>query len=82
MMDIEKNTNFAVHYKEELQDGQLCFNGYFAQIGNLEAAYGHFEYDSQGALYSDSDDNIPKLETKADFWLDKTIEIVNGRINC
>jgi hypothetical protein len=77
---IEKNTNFAVHYKEELVNNQLCFNGYFAEIGNLEHAFGHFEYDAQGAIYSDNSDNIPKLNAKADFCLNKNIKIVNGRI--
>jgi hypothetical protein len=77
---IEKNTNFAVHYKEELIDNQLQFNGYFAAIGNLELAFGHFVYDAQGAVYSDERDGIPKLDEKADFWLDKIIKIDNGRI--
>ncbi|NHM07471.1 peptidase M14 [Flavobacterium sp. CYK-4] len=78
---IEKNTNFAVQFKEELINGQLCFNGYFAQIGDLENYFGHVVFDAQGAVYSDSTDNIPKLDVKADFWLDKNIKIVNGRIN-
>ncbi|WP_309642299.1 M14 family metallopeptidase [Flavobacterium sp.] len=78
---IEKNTNFAVHYKEELIDNRLCFNGYFAQIGNLEDAFGHFEFDAKGAVYSDESDNIPKLDAKANFCLDKITKIVNGRIN-
>ena len=76
---IEKNTNFAVHFKEELIDDQLCFNGYFAAVGNLDGFFGHLEIDTKGALYSDEGENIPKLDAKADFWLDKIIEIVNGR---
>ena len=61
-------------------NNQLCFNGYFAEIGNLEHVFGHFEYDAHGAVYSDIGDNIPKLNTKAEFYLDKSIKIVNGRI--
>lgn len=75
---IEKNTNFAVQYKEELIDNQLFFNGYFAQIGTLDGCYGHEEFDAEGAIYSDGVDNIPELDTKADFCLGKNNKIVNG----
>ncbi len=77
---IEKNTNFAVHFKEEFINNQLCFNGYFAAIGNLDGVFGHLEVDAKGAVYSDEIENIPKLDAKADFWLDKIIEIVNGQL--
>ncbi len=75
---IEKNTNFAIQFVEELFENQIRLNAVFAQIGNLEGFRGHQEFDVQGALYSDNQINIPKLESKADFYLGKNIEIVNG----
>ena len=77
---IEKITNFAIQYKEELVDNQLCFNAYIVQIGDLEHYFGHFEYDAQGAVFNDDFSTIPELNQKADFYLDNTIKIVNGMI--
>jgi hypothetical protein len=76
----EKIINFAAQYKEELIDGQICFNAYINQIEDLENRFGHLEYDAQGALYTDDYDNIPKLDQKADFYLNNTIKFVNGLI--
>ena len=73
-------TNFALQYKEELVDGTIRLSAYFAEIGKLENHFGHFEFNGNGATYSDENENIPKLNVKANFWLDKNIEIVNGRI--
>ena len=77
---IEKITNFAAQYKEELIDNQICFNAYFSQIGDLENYFGHSEYDAQGALYKDEINNIPTLNQKADFYLTNNVEFVNGMI--
>ena len=77
---IEIITNFAAQYKEELIENQICFNAYVSQIGDLENYFGHFEYDAKGALYKDDFDSIPKLNQKADFYLDNNIKIVNGMI--
>jgi hypothetical protein len=74
-------TNFAIQYKEELFEDQICFTAYFAQIGDLENYFGHFEYDASEAEYSDEGDKIPKLNTKANFHLDKNIKVVNGVID-
>ncbi|MBG6111301.1 hypothetical protein H4V97_000407 [Flavobacterium sp. CG_23.5] len=73
-------TNFAAQYKEELIENQISFNAYITQIGNLENYFGHFEYDANGALYRDDLDDIPKLNQKADFYLDNNIKFVNGMI--
>lgn len=73
-------TNFALQYREELVEGEVCFNAYFAEIGELENYFGHFEYEADGATYSDNEDNIPELGQKANFSLDKKIKIVNGMI--
>ena len=77
---IEIITNFAAQYKEELIENQICFNAYVVQIGDLENYFGHFEYDAKGALYKDDFDSIPKLNQKADFYLDNNIKVVNGMI--
>lgn len=77
---IEIITNFAAQYKEELIENQICFNAYVSKIGDLENYFGHFEYDAEGALYKDDFDSIPKLNQKADFYLDNNIKIVNGMI--
>ena len=75
---IEIITNFAAQYKEELVGHQIRFNAYIVKIGELDGYFGHFEYDANGALYSDDADNIPKLEQKADFYLNKNMKLVNG----
>ena len=77
---IEKITNFAIQYKEELIENQICFNAYISEIGNLDGYFGHFEYDAKGASYKDDFDNIPKLDQKADFYLNNNIKFVNGMI--
>lgn len=77
---IEIITNFAAQYKEELVDGQICFNAYIAQIGDLENHFGHCEYDAKGASYKDDQDNFLKLGQKANFYLDNNIKFVNGLI--
>lgn len=76
----EKIINFAAQYKEELIGDQICFNAYINQIDDLENRFGHVEYDAQGAIYSDDYGTIPKLDQKANFYLDKSIEFVNGLI--
>ncbi|VXB94630.1 Zinc carboxypeptidase [Flavobacterium sp. 9R] len=73
-------TNFAVQYKEELIDGKVNFKAYIAAIDNLDSYFGHYEYDAQGALYSDNQGNLPKVNQIADFSLDDTVVFVNGMI--
>nr|WP_315184584.1 M14 family metallopeptidase [uncultured Flavobacterium sp.] len=77
---IEKITNFAAQYKEELVDGQICFNAYISQIGHLENHFGHIEYDAEEALYQDDYDNFPKLNQKANFYLNNNMKFVNGLV--
>ena len=77
---IEIITNFASQYKEELIENQICFNAYIVQVGELENHFGHFEFDAKGAEYKDEYNNFPKLNQKADFYLDNDIKIVNGMI--
>jgi hypothetical protein len=77
---IEKITNFAAQYKEELIESKLFFNAYFVEIGDLDGYYGHFEYDAKEAAYKDQDSNFPKLNQKANFYLENSIKFVNGLI--
>nr|WP_315175650.1 M14 family metallopeptidase [uncultured Flavobacterium sp.] len=77
---IEKITNFAAQYKEELVDGQICFNACISQIGDLENHFGHIEYDAEEALYQDDYDNFPKLNQKANFYLNNNMKFVNGLV--
>lgn len=71
-------TNFAAQYKEELIDGKIQFNAYIVEIGELKGKFGHYTYNAHKMLYSDNDDNIPKINQKADFCLGKGNEFVNG----
>ncbi|MFV5693150.1 M14 metallopeptidase family protein [Flavobacterium sp. LT1R49] len=77
---IEKITNFAAQYKEELFENQIYFNAYISEIGELENHFGHYVYDAEGARYKDDYDGFPKLNQKADFYLDNNIKFVNGMI--
>ena len=76
----EKITNFAAQYKEELIENKIYFNAYIVEIGDLKGYYGHVEYDAKGAEYSDDYDNFPKLDQKANFYLEKSLKFVNGLI--
>lgn len=74
-------TNFAAQYKEELIENQVCFNAYIVHISNLDNYFGHFEYNANGALYQDEQSGFPRLNQKADFYLDNNVRFVNGLIN-
>ena len=71
-------TNFAAQYKEELIDGKIQFNAYIAEIGELKGKLGHFQYNAHKMIYKDEEDNIPKINQKANFYLGKDIKFVNG----
>lgn len=75
---IEIITNFAAQYREELVENKICFNAYIVKIGELDDYFGHCEYNADGALYSDSQNNIPDLEQKANFYLNNSLKFVNG----
>lgn len=77
---IEIITNFVAQYKEELIENEIHFNAYIVEVGELENYYGHFEYDAKGASYSDDFTNFPKMNQKADFYLNKNTKFVNGLI--
>jgi hypothetical protein len=75
---IEIITNFAAQYREELIEGQICFNAYIIEVGDLENYFGHYEYDAKGAFYKDDDTNFPNINQKANFCLNDNLYFVNG----
>lgn len=77
---IEIITNFVAQYKEELIENKIHFNAYIVEVGDLENYFGHYEYDAKGALYSDDFTNFPKVDQKANFYLNKNVKFVNGLI--
>ncbi|MFD2943027.1 M14 family metallopeptidase [Flavobacterium notoginsengisoli] len=77
---IEIITNFVAQYKEELIENKIHFNAYIAEVGELENFFGHYEYDAKGEEYSDDFINFPKVDQKANFYLNKNVKFVNGLI--
>lgn len=71
-------TNFAAQYKEDLVDGQIQFNAYIAEIGELKGVYGHYQYNAHKMKYEDDAASIPKIDQKASFYLGKGNQFVNG----
>jgi hypothetical protein len=73
-------TNFAVQYKEELKEGKIFFNAFITKIGNLDDFFSHYEFDARQKKYTDFRMNIPKLDAKANFYLDNNLKVVNGLV--
>ncbi len=73
-------TNFASQYREILIDNKIVFESFICQIGIDDTYFGHQEYDCQEAIYSDDSDNIPEIDNKANFYLNKNVKFVNGLI--
>ncbi|WP_300568999.1 M14 metallopeptidase family protein [Flavobacterium sp.] len=71
-------TTFAAHYKERLVVDKIVFEAYFTEVGEGIERFGHQEYDGESGLYSDDSHNIPIIDQKANFYLNKNIKFVNG----
>jgi hypothetical protein len=71
-------SNFAAHYREILQEGQIKFEAYIAEVGSEVNKFGHIEFDGEGGIYSDNLDNIPEINKKADFFINNNVVFVNG----
>lgn len=67
---IEKITNIALQFKEELVDGNLHFVAYIAKIGELDSFFFHATYDVDGSKYSDLKGHFPVVDEKASFLVD------------
>ena len=67
---IEKITNIAMQFKEELVEGKIIFVAYIAEIGELDSFFFHTTYDVKGATYSDCKNQFPVVGDKASFKVD------------
>lgn len=67
---IEKNTNFALQFIEQLMNGNLFFVAYFADIGDLDHYFFHTIYDVKGETYEDNFNQFPVIDEKASFKID------------
>jgi hypothetical protein len=74
----EKLVNFAAQYKEVLIDDEINFIAEIVQIDDLEHSFGHVEYDCEEMIFSSSYGNLPKLQEKADFYLNNLLKYSNG----
>lgn len=75
----EKIITFAAQFKEVLiDDAEVGFIAEITQIDNLEQSFGHVEYDCEEMVFSSSYGNLPKLQQKADFYLNNLLKYSNG----
>ena len=74
----EKIINFAAQFKEVLIGNEVNFLAEIIQIDGLEHSFGHVEYDCKGMFFSSSYGNLPKLQEKADFYLNNLLKYSNG----
>jgi hypothetical protein len=74
----EKIINFAAQYREVLIENKIDFIAEIIQIDNLEHTFGHIEYDCKGMLFSSSYGDLPKIQEKADFYLNNLLKYSNG----
>jgi hypothetical protein len=74
----KKIINFAVQYKEILQNNQINFEAYICQVDDLENYIGHVDFDAKEALYEDDIDDFPKINKKANFRLGERLIFVKG----
>jgi hypothetical protein len=71
-------TNFASQFKEVLVEGKIVFEAYISKIGELDDFFGHLEYECDGMIYNDELNNIPEIDMKTNFNLNKSVKFVNG----
>lgn len=74
----EKIINFAAQYTEVVQNGQLKFVASIVKIDDLQDFKGHLEYDCANGLFESKGRYFPKLEDKADFFINNLTEFNNG----
>ena len=77
----EKIINFAAQYKELLVGDKINFIAEIIQIDNLEHSFGHIEYNCNNMLFSSYYGNLPKIQEKADFYLNNLLKYSNGLLN-
>lgn len=67
--NIKIITNFAVQMSEVVVDEQLQFIAKIVQIGNLDAYFGHREFDLKETQYFDDKNNKPEIGQEANFTI-------------
>ena len=70
--------SFAANYQEILIDNQVVFEAVYTDVEEQIGNFGHQEYDGEEGFFSDDFDNIPKIDQKVNFILNKHIKFVNG----
>lgn len=74
----EKIITFAAQFEEELRKDKVHFNAKIIQIDDLDAIYGHFEFDANEMKFSSDYGNFPEKSKKADFYLNNLLKFNNG----
>lgn len=74
----EKIIKFAAQYTEVVQNGQLEFIATIVKIDDLQDFKGHLEYDCANGLFLSKGLNFPKIDEKADFFINNLTEFNNG----
>lgn len=76
--DKEKSINFAAQYKEVLLNGKISFEAHLVSLEGKEKYFGHCTLNAKDELFFDGKNYFPNYESKANFFLGKSIKIVNG----
>jgi len=74
----EKLITFAAQFEEELKSNAIEFEAKIVQIENLEGYKGHFEFDAKQMVYSSKSGKFPKINQKANFYLNNLLKFDNG----
>jgi hypothetical protein len=65
----KKLCNFAIQYKEVLENHTILFEGFIQKIDNLENNFGHIEINCNKLLYTDFLNSIPEVNQRAIFYI-------------
>lgn len=65
----KKLCNFAIQYKEVLENHSILFEGFIQKIDNLENNFGHIEINCNKLLYTDFLNSIPEVNQRAIFYI-------------
>jgi len=74
----EKIINFAVQFFEELKGNRVDFVARIIQIDGLDDFKGHVEFDAKEMTFSMKTRKFPKINQKANFYLNNMLKISNG----
>lgn len=74
----EKIITFAAQFDEKLENNQIVFDAKIVQVEDLDTVKGHFEFDAQQMVFSSESGSFPKINHKANFYLNKLLKFNNG----